>query len=289
MADAADETKPVVTEEAAAKPEGEATEAKEKKEKKPKAKAKSGGKKGQGKGKPDGPTWGGQGYRLNVKNFGNETNEELKALFEPFGTVVDAQVRMNEGKSRGFGFVIFSTEEDAKKAIEAMHDKEHNGKKLNVMPAERRAEEPAAKGKGKGKGGADTQMAMFQQQQMAYQYAQMQQYVLAHQYLMAQQAQQYAGGYDPHGTWFPPAAPAADANATYEGSIKSINKYNKYAFIVCRTTHELYGRDIYLEGSMFPEGMKQSSRVKFGVELTRRDKGNGKVEEHPKATWCQLA
>lgn len=269
------EEKPV-TEEVAPPTEGEVKEAKPKGKSKAKAKGKS--SKGAGKGKPDGPTWGGQGYRLNVKNFGNETNEELKAMFEPFGTVVDAQVRMNEGKSRGFGYVIFSSEDDAKKAIAGMHDKEHGGKKLNVMPAERRTEEPPTKGKGKGTGKMNEQQsyaAMQQQQQAAVLYHQN---LLLQSYITQLQQQQYAGGYDPQGLWH---APTYTAPQSYEGSIKKINDKGKYAFISCKDTHDVYGRDVYLDPDKLPEGTLQYSRVKFGVELN--EKG------HPRASWCELA
>lgn len=264
------EEKPV-TEEVAPPTEGEVKEAKPKGKSKAKAKGKS--SKGAGKGKPDGPTWGGQGYRLNVKNFGEETNEELKAMFEPFGTVVEAQVRMQQGKSKGLGFVIFAKEEDAKKAIAEMNDKDHGGKKLNVMPAERRAEEPAAKGKGKGKQDIQQQqLAVLQMQQMQQAYMmQLQQH-----YLMANMQQQYTGGYDFTGNWIPPAAPT-----TYEGSIKSINKGGKHAFIACQSVFQERGRDVYLCSTLFPEGLKQFSRVKFGLGVS--DKGS------PKATWCELA
>lgn len=51
--------------------------------------------------------------------------EELKKLFEPYGTVESANVVVDRqtGVSRGFGFVKFAAEESAKKAVEALNGK----------------------------------------------------------------------------------------------------------------------------------------------------------------------
>lgn len=55
------------------------------------------------------------------------TSEQLKELFAPAGSVVEAVVitDRNSGRSKGFGFVEMSNEEEAKKAIETL-----NGKKV---------------------------------------------------------------------------------------------------------------------------------------------------------------
>merc|ERR1712031_97132 len=106
------------------------------------------------------------------------TEDQLRELFAPCGNVVGAEVKVREdGKSRGFGFVIMSSEEEANKAISEMNNKEVNGKPLNVSPAERRPQEEGDdQGKGKGKKGAEElwnaqmQAAMFQQQMMAMQW-----------------------------------------------------------------------------------------------------------------------
>ena len=51
--------------------------------------------------------------------------EDLKKMFEPFGTIESANVVMDRqtGVSRGFGFVKFAAEESAKKAVEALNGK----------------------------------------------------------------------------------------------------------------------------------------------------------------------
>jgi RNA recognition motif-containing protein len=63
--------------------------------------------------------------------------EGLRQLFAAFGDIVDAKVIMDKysGKSKGFGFVEFANEEDAKKAIAAMNEKEVDGRKIIVNVA----------------------------------------------------------------------------------------------------------------------------------------------------------
>ena len=65
------------------------------------------------------------------------TSEELKNMFSEFGNVVDAVVITDREtrRSRGFGFVEFGSEDEAKKAVEAMNGKDINGRKINVNEA----------------------------------------------------------------------------------------------------------------------------------------------------------
>lgn len=62
------------------------------------------------------------------------TSDELKSMFSEFGEIVDAVVitDRDSGRSKGFGFVEFSSEEDAKKAVDAMAGKEIDERKLVV-------------------------------------------------------------------------------------------------------------------------------------------------------------
>ena len=62
---------------------------------------------------------------------------ELKELFEQKGTVDSVNViRDNEtGRSRGFAFVEMATEEDARKAIEALNAYSVEGRNLTVNEA----------------------------------------------------------------------------------------------------------------------------------------------------------
>ena len=51
------------------------------------------------------------------------TDEDLKKFFEDAGTVVSAKVIFDRdsGRSRGFGFVEMSTEEEGQKAIDELN------------------------------------------------------------------------------------------------------------------------------------------------------------------------
>jgi RNA recognition motif-containing protein len=62
------------------------------------------------------------------------TSEELNKIFSEFGEVVDAVVITDKasGRSKGFGFVEFGTEEFAQKAVDEMSGKEIDGRNLVV-------------------------------------------------------------------------------------------------------------------------------------------------------------
>lgn len=67
------------------------------------------------------------------------TNDEgLRAAFEEFGPVTEARVITDRetGRSRGFGFVGFDSDDDAAKAQEAMDGAELDGRNIRVNPAE---------------------------------------------------------------------------------------------------------------------------------------------------------
>lgn len=246
--------------------------------------------KGKGKGKafepPTGPFGSGSGFRLNVKSLSTDvTNEQLKELFDPFGTVTSAQVKQQDnGKSRGLGFVVLSTEEEGQKAIDAMNGKEVNGMALSVRPAERRALvegiEKDVKGKGKGTMGRFNAADPMGTQQQAMAAAYMQQY---QQHFYLQQLNyfcqlQQAG--------IMPSPPVRLVAATlkageHEGSLKSLSANNGYGFIVCAETYALYQRDVYVDRKLLPAGVKVADRLKFAVEWNAKG--------HPKATTCSFA
>jgi RNA recognition motif-containing protein len=62
------------------------------------------------------------------------TADDLKALFAGAGTVTDAAVITDKmtGRSRGFGFVTMSSEEEAKASIEKFNQYDLKGRKINV-------------------------------------------------------------------------------------------------------------------------------------------------------------
>ncbi|MBU2530952.1 MAG: RNA-binding protein [Elusimicrobia bacterium] len=97
------------------------------------------------------------GKKLYVGNLPFSINDaSLKEEFSAHGTVETAQVIMDKfsGRSKGFGFVEMSTEEEAKIAIEQMSEKEVDGRKIVVneaKPMEKR--ERGSFGGGGGRGG----------------------------------------------------------------------------------------------------------------------------------------
>jgi RNA recognition motif-containing protein len=71
------------------------------------------------------------------------TDENLKELFQKFGTVSSAKVITDResGRSRGFGFVEMSAEKEAREAIQALNNKEIEGRAISVSVAkEKRAD-----------------------------------------------------------------------------------------------------------------------------------------------------
>jgi len=65
------------------------------------------------------------------------TDDELNDLFSPFGNVTAARVikdRITE-RSRGFGFVEMSNDEEADKAIAEVNGKDIGGRPLKVSEA----------------------------------------------------------------------------------------------------------------------------------------------------------
>jgi len=81
-----------------------------------------------------------QGVNLYVKNLDDaSTDETLRTLFEPFGTVTSVSaVQDDKGRCKGFGFVCFSSPDAATKAVTEMHLKVVKGKPLYVGLAEKR-------------------------------------------------------------------------------------------------------------------------------------------------------
>lgn len=73
--------------------------------------------------------------KLFVGGLAWATNDEgLRKAFEEFGAIEEANVvcERDTGRSRGFGFVTFETEDSAKAAQEAMHGQEIDGRQLRV-------------------------------------------------------------------------------------------------------------------------------------------------------------
>lgn len=92
--------------------------------------------------------------KLYVGNLSHDiTDSELQGIFEPFGSVLSAQVIVDREtrRSKGFGFVEMSSEEEAQAAIDELHTKEVQGRPLTVNIA--RPRENRTGGGGGGGGG----------------------------------------------------------------------------------------------------------------------------------------
>jgi RNA recognition motif-containing protein len=96
------------------------------------------------------------GKKLYVGNLTyGVTSSTLEQLFSQYGTVQSAQVIQDRatGRSKGFGFVEMDSEAEAQAAIDALHDQEHEGRRLTVNEARPREERGGGGGGGYGGGG----------------------------------------------------------------------------------------------------------------------------------------
>lgn len=81
--------------------------------------------------------------KLYVGGLSYDTNNDsLKAFFESQGTVTSADVILDKftNRSRGFGFVVMGSEEEAAAAIENLNGKELDGRTISVSEARDRVE-----------------------------------------------------------------------------------------------------------------------------------------------------
>ena len=82
------------------------------------------------------------------------TDNELKDAFAQAGTVESAVIIMDKmsGRSKGFGFVEMSSDEEAQKGIEMWNGKDFGGRSLTVNEARPMEERPRRDFRGGGGG-----------------------------------------------------------------------------------------------------------------------------------------
>lgn len=96
------------------------------------------------------------GKKLYVGNLSYSFNESsLRELFAQFGNVTSANVITDRdtGRSKGFGFVEMSSDDEALKAIDGLNGKDCGGRALTVSEAKPQAPREGGGGGGGYRGG----------------------------------------------------------------------------------------------------------------------------------------
>ena len=68
----------------------------------------------------------------------NMTSDDLHNLFSPYGDVVSAKIvtdKMNNNRSKGFGFVEMSTESEAQLVITKFNGADYDGRAMTINEA----------------------------------------------------------------------------------------------------------------------------------------------------------
>ena len=94
--------------------------------------------------------------RIYIGNFTFESTEQrIRELFEPFGSVEEVTIVQDRysGRSKGFGFVEMPTADEAQAAIEGLNGNEIDGRTITVNEARPRTERSSFGGGGGGGGG----------------------------------------------------------------------------------------------------------------------------------------
>jgi len=78
-----------------------------------------------------------------VSNLSFKFSEDsLRELFQSYGEVSSCKIITDKftGKSRGFGFVEMNNIAEGQKAIDGLHETEHDGRNISVSVARERTE-----------------------------------------------------------------------------------------------------------------------------------------------------
>ena len=84
--------------------------------------------------------------KLYVGNLSKQiTDAQLNDLATPFGAIISANVATERGSgdSKGFGFIEFSSDDEARAAITGLDGRDVNGQALKVNEAKPRKDAPA--------------------------------------------------------------------------------------------------------------------------------------------------
>ncbi|XP_007954899.1 polyadenylate-binding protein 4-like [Orycteropus afer afer] len=82
-----------------------------------------------------------QGVKLYIKNLDDTIDDEkLRKEFSSFGSISRVKIMQEEGRSKGFGLICFSSHEEATKAMNEMNGRILGSKPLNIALAQRQEE-----------------------------------------------------------------------------------------------------------------------------------------------------
>lgn len=96
------------------------------------------------------------GKKLYVGNLSfSVTSDSLNDLFAQYGTVESAKVITDRdtGRSKGFGFVEMSTDDEARTCIDQANGQEFEGRQMNISEAKPQAPRQGGGGGGFNRGG----------------------------------------------------------------------------------------------------------------------------------------
>lgn len=80
----------------------------------------------------------------------NMSEDDLRNLFEQYGTVTSIKIVKDRetGRSKGFGFVEMENDTEAQNALSSLYDKEVLGRKIVINEAQERPAKPSGGGGG---------------------------------------------------------------------------------------------------------------------------------------------